>query len=65
MNYKLSLQKFGKGFISGGGVALLAILQSNGCNVTDLKVFGLTVLSGVVSGGFHAAWNLYLQSKPQ
>ena len=60
---KLALRKFGKGFLSGGSVSLLAALQANGCNVTDLKAFGLSVGGGVLSGLFHALVSLYFHAE--
>lgn len=61
----LALRKFAKGFLSGGAVSLLAVLQANGCNLTDLKTFGLIVLSGTLSGVFHALVALYFNAQNQ
>jgi len=65
MNNKELLSKFAKGFASGGGVSLIAFLQTNGCKVDDLQAFGYSALLGFLSGGFHAVWNYYFtKDKP-
>jgi hypothetical protein len=58
----LAIRKFAKGFLSGSAVSLVAVLQANGCNITDLKVFGLTVLSGTLSGIFHTLVAIYFNA---
>ena len=63
MNVKETLGKFGKGFLSGGGAALLAFFAAQGCSVTSLKEFSAAAGIAVVSGGFHALVNMYNQSK--
>lgn len=57
------IAKFVKGFVSGGGVSLIAFLQTNGCKVDDLQAFGYSALLGFLSGGFHALWNAYITRK--
>lgn len=63
MNTKEVFGKFVKGAVSGGGVALTAFLGTNGCRVDDLQAFGYAAGLAVVSGAFHAVFNMYIQKK--
>lgn len=61
-NLSFAAGKFAKGFLTGSGAALTASLSAQGCNVPDLKTFGIAVIVGAGSGLIHMLWNLFFNA---